>query len=194
MTSLPTPSTSGDDHNPKPFKRDRKSDDITAADNAIQNVPGQENCVSYHSHGRMTVDGDCIVSATSEHSTPICSPRSRLLNCNRSWTWRRCRCRQVLVSRAASALASALAAVSPVVAESEPRSMAQVVALPIAVSIGIDADVEAEVNFIKKLYLVLYVKSRICLAINLPVSLWGFNITAPLGPSPPHLQDQSHPR
>ncbi|CAD6886941.1 unnamed protein product [Tilletia caries] len=124
MTSLPTPSTSGDDHNPKPFKRDRKSDDITAADNAIQNVPGQENCVSYHSHGRMTVDGDCIVNAI----------------------------------------------------------------------IGIDADVEAEVNFIKKLYLVLYVKSRICLAINLPVSLWGFNITAPLGPSPPHLQDQSHPR
>ncbi|CAD6930054.1 unnamed protein product [Tilletia laevis] len=140
MTSLPTPSTSGDDHNPKPFKRDRKSDDITAADNAIQNVPGQENCVSYHSHGRMTVDGDCIVSATSEHSTPICSPSK------------------------------------------------------VNAIIGIDADVEAEVNFIKKLYLVLYVKSRICLAINLPVSLWGFNITAPLGPSPPHLQDQSHPR
>ncbi|CAD6953883.1 unnamed protein product, partial [Tilletia controversa] len=38
--------------------------------------------------------------------------------------------------------------------------------------IGIDADVEAEVNFVKKLYLVLYAKSRICLAINLPVSLW----------------------
>ncbi|CAD6928020.1 unnamed protein product [Tilletia controversa] len=154
MTSLPTPSTSGDDHNPKPFKRDRKSDDITAADNAIQNVPGQENCVSYHSHGRMTVDGDCIVSATSEHSTPICSPRT-----------------SVDGSGGGSADCSKVNAI-----------------------IGIDADVEAEVNFIKKLYLVLYVKSRICLAINLPVSLWGFNITAPLGPSPPHLQDQSHPR
>ncbi|CAD6927807.1 unnamed protein product [Tilletia controversa] len=41
MISLPTPSTSGDDHDPKAFKRDRESDDITAADNAIQNVPGQ---------------------------------------------------------------------------------------------------------------------------------------------------------
>ncbi|CAD6897468.1 unnamed protein product [Tilletia controversa] len=103
MTSLPTPSTSGDDHNPKPFKRDRKSDDITAGG-------GSADCSKVNA------------------------------------------------------------------------------------IIGIDADVEAEVNFIKKLYLVLYVKSRICLAINLPVSLWGFNITAPLGPSPPHLQDQSHPR
>ncbi|CAD6926891.1 unnamed protein product [Tilletia controversa] len=161
MTSLPTPSTSGDDHDPKAFKRDRKSDDITAI--------------------RASVDG----------------------------------------SGGGSAYCSKVNAI-----------------------IGIDADVEAEVNFVKKLYLVLYAKSRICLAINLPVSLWApvsmvsaeesrpnalaasispqlltslssvfgtraadcvlttgklmlekdFNITAPLGPSPPHLQDQSHPR